>query len=131
MPFALIYSVNDDSESDESSMHSGSMAHPPQISLEGSLGVPAHHPAAVESIDLRYSDEGFAPYMRDSMADPSNPVVLSKEEGTLPSRLVDGLEKRGFGESCRTVVVFPVHPTTAGGCRRRLHRHRRQPPAAI
>lgn len=112
VPFALIYSVKEDAESDMSSLHSGSAAHPPQITLEGSLGVPEGHPAAATSLDLRSSDEGFAPYMRQSMATGGAPVVLSEETGTLPSHLIEGLHWRGFGDPCRTLVVFPVLPTT-------------------
>jgi len=112
VPFALIYSVTDDMESEVSSMHSGSLANPPQITLEGSLGVPEGHPAAVTSMDLRLSDEGFAPYMRDVLAHPSTPVVLRTDDGTLPEELIEGLAWRGFGDACRTIVVFPVHPTT-------------------
>ncbi|KAK3393847.1 hypothetical protein B0H63DRAFT_29906 [Podospora didyma] len=113
VPFALIYSVAD--ESDKSSMNSGSSSNPPQIVLEGTLGVPDGHPVAVSSIDLRrYSDEGFAPYMRESMAKTDCPIILSEEDGTLPSHLLEGLSWRGFGDPCRAIVVFPVHPTTAG-----------------
>lgn len=112
VPFALIYSVGDDSDSDVSSMHSGSLANPPQICLEGSLGAPANHPAAVTNLDLRSSDEGFAPYMREVMAHPSIPVVLRAQDGTLPEELIEGLAWRGFHDPCRTIVVFPVHPTT-------------------
>ncbi|KAH8883669.1 hypothetical protein GQ53DRAFT_752891 [Thozetella sp. PMI_491] len=112
VPFALIYSVSDGAESEAASMHSGSMASPLQLMLEGSLGVPEGHPVAATSLDLRTSTEGFAPYMRAAMADPDTPIILSKEAGTFPSSLVDGLAWRGFGDPCRTVVVFPVHPTT-------------------
>ncbi len=113
VPFALIYSVFEDSESDVSSMHSASLSSAPQIMLEGSLGVPADHPAAVSNIDLRTSNEGFAPYMRETMVGAGTPGVLSREAGTLPSGLVDGLERRGVGDPCRTVVVLRVHPTTS------------------
>lgn len=112
VPFALLYSVIDESDSDVSSMHSGSLANLPRISLEGSLGAPPGHPAAVATMDLRSSDDGFAPYMRDVLAHPSTPVVLRTEDGTLPEELVEGLAWRGFGDPCRTIVVFPVHPTT-------------------
>ncbi|KAL1852359.1 hypothetical protein Daus18300_012254 [Diaporthe australafricana] len=112
IPFALIYSVSEDSESEVSSMHSGSVVNPPTIALEGSIGIPAGHPSAIPSIDLRTSDEGFAPYMRKSMAQPTVPVVLSKEDGTLPHGLIEGIQWRGFGDPSRTIVVFPVHPTT-------------------
>jgi PAS domain S-box-containing protein len=112
VPFALLYSVGEDSESDVSSMNSGSFANPPQIVLEGSLGVPDGHPCAVTAIDLRTSEEGFAPYMRDSMTQSASPIILSEEDCTLPVELVQGLSPRGFGDACRNVVVFPVHPTT-------------------
>lgn len=112
IPFALIYSVTEDSESEVSSMHSGSVVNPPSISLEGSIGVSAGHPAATASIDLRTSDEGFAPYMRKSMAQQTVPIVLSKDDGTLPQSLLEGIQWRGFGDPSRNIVVFPVHPTT-------------------
>ncbi|KAH8742304.1 hypothetical protein F5883DRAFT_671880 [Diaporthe sp. PMI_573] len=112
IPFALIYSVTEDSESEVSSMHSGSVVNPPQIILEGSIGISADHPAATPWIDLKTSEEGFAPYMRRSMAQPMVPVVLSKDDGTLPQSLIEGIEWRGFGDPSRNIVVFPVHPTT-------------------
>ncbi|KAJ4401877.1 hypothetical protein N0V85_005426 [Neurospora sp. IMI 360204] len=114
VPFALIYSVAEDSESEAASINSGSVTNPPQIILEGSVGVPKGHPTAVQSIDLRTSDEGFAPYMRDSMAHPTNPIILSESDGSLPHELIEGFDWRGFGDPCQTIVVFPVHPTTAG-----------------
>lgn len=110
VPFALLYSVDDGGDSDLSSMHSGGLWNPPQIVLEGSIGVPPGHPAAVPSIDLRSSDAGFATYMRDSMSSPNEPIVLSEEDGTLPEHLLDGLEWKGFGDKPRTIVVFPVNP---------------------
>ncbi|KAK5657051.1 hypothetical protein OQA88_3577 [Cercophora sp. LCS_1] len=116
VPFALIYSVDDGNhnESEVSSMHSGSFSNPPQIVLEGSIGVPDGHPSAVGVLDLKLSEDGFAPYMRESMSDLSGPVILSEEDGTLPTHLLQGLTWRGFGDPCRTIVVFPVHPTNAG-----------------
>ncbi|KAL6413602.1 sensory transduction histidine kinase [Ilyonectria robusta] len=112
VPFALIYSVKDDTESEASSLHSGSMAHSHQLVLEGSLGVPDGHPAALSNLDLRQSDEGFAPYMRQSMSAGGVPIVLSQQAGTLPSNLIQGLKWRGFGDPSQTLVVFPVTPTT-------------------
>ncbi len=111
VPFALIYSVFEDSESDVSSMHSASLSSAPQIMLEGSLGVPADHPAAVSNIDLRTSNEGFAPYMRETMVGAGTPVVLSREAGTLPSVLVDGLEAKGG-------LATRAGPWSCSGCTR-------------
>ncbi|KAF6831997.1 histidine kinase hhk13p [Colletotrichum musicola] len=114
VPFALIYSVKEDNESEVSSMHSGSIAHPPLLQLEGTLGVPAGHPTALTHLDLKSSDEGFAPYMRQSMTMQGAPIVLSAETGNLPTKLLEGLDWRGFGDPSRTIVILPVHPTTAG-----------------
>ncbi|KAI0599920.1 hypothetical protein F4775DRAFT_591024 [Biscogniauxia sp. FL1348] len=112
VPFNLVYSVTDDSESDVSSMHSGSWMNPPQLNLEASLGVPKGHPCLVNSLDLRTSTEGFAPYMRESMSNSGKPVILSADNGTLPNNLMDGFDWRGGGEPCHSIVIFPVHPTT-------------------
>ncbi|KAH7155493.1 hypothetical protein B0J13DRAFT_227371 [Dactylonectria estremocensis] len=114
VPFALIYSVKDDTESEASSLHSGSMAHAPQLVLEGSIGVPDGHHAALTNLDLRYSDEGFAPHMRQCMTAGGVPIVLSREAGNLPSNLVEGVQWRGFGDASQTLVVLPVTPTTTG-----------------
>ncbi|KAF4974490.1 hypothetical protein FZEAL_8612, partial [Fusarium zealandicum] len=114
VPFALVYSAKEDTESEVSSMHSGSLIHSPQLVLEGSLGVPDGHPAALSHLDLRQSDDGFAPYMRQSMAAGGAPIVLSEEDGTLPMNLIEGLHWRGFGDPSKTLVIFPVIPTTTG-----------------
>ncbi|CAK7273827.1 hypothetical protein SEPCBS119000_005857 [Sporothrix epigloea] len=127
IPFALIYSVvgssssNGDDESEVSSILSNNLAGPPSLVLEGSLGVSHNHSAVVHALDLRTSDEGFAPYMRQAMAAPNggfpsatlSPVVLSAEDGTLPTELLSELRaERGFIDPCHTVVVFPVqHPS--------------------
>ncbi|KAI1182147.1 histidine kinase [Nemania serpens] len=112
VPFNLVYSVVEDQESDICSMHSGSWINPPQLNLEASLGVPPNHPCLIKSLDLKTSNEGFAPYMRESMSNLGRPVTLSAEQGTLPEGVMDGFHWRGSGEPCRSVVIFPVHPTT-------------------
>ncbi|PHH73226.1 hypothetical protein CDD82_5601 [Ophiocordyceps australis] len=112
VPFSLIYSIREDSGSEVSSLHSGSFVPFSQLVLEGSPGVPQGHVSAPSLMDLKTSEEGFAPYMRQCMATGGEPVVLSEEAGTLPPDLIEGFEWRGFGDACRTIVVFPVVPTT-------------------
>ncbi|KAF5130653.1 Hybrid signal transduction histidine kinase K [Metarhizium anisopliae] len=112
IPFSIIYSVREEYEGEVSSLHSGSLLPPSQLALAGSPGVPDGHVAAPPSLDLKSSDEGFAPYMRQCMAMGGAPVVLSEEAGNLPKRLLDGLQCRGFPDPCSTVVVLPVVPTT-------------------
>ncbi|KAK1752528.1 hypothetical protein QBC47DRAFT_59888 [Echria macrotheca] len=114
VPFALIYSVDDGNDSDVSSMHSASFHGPPRILLEGSIGVPEGHRIAVPAMDLKSSNEGLGRYMRESLSCPTEPIVLSESDGSLPTDLLDDLAWGGYGDRCRTIVVFPVHPTTAG-----------------
>ena len=112
VPFNLIYSVVEQDESDICSMHSGSWMNPPQLNLEASLGIPPGHPCLIGCLDLKTSNEGFAPYMRESMSNHGRPVILSAEQGTLPESLMEGFHWRGGGEPCHSIVIFPVHPTT-------------------
>ncbi|PFH56161.1 hypothetical protein XA68_16967 [Ophiocordyceps unilateralis] len=112
VPFSLIYSIKEDAESEVSSLQSGSFMHSPQIVLEGSPCVPEGHAAAPPFLDLRTSDEGFAPYMRQCIQDGGEPLVLSASDGSLPKDLIEGIEWGGFGDACTTIVIFPVVPTT-------------------
>jgi len=77
-------------------MQSGSLAAAPSCVLEATIGVPGGHKASVSPLDLKTSEEGFAPYLRESMK-TDRPVLLTTEEGTLSSELIEGLEWRGFG----------------------------------
>lgn len=112
VPFCLVYSVREDTDSEVSSMHSGSMINPPQLILESSIGVPEGHPAAATQLDMKNSNEGFAPYLRQSMAMGSGPIYLSREEGTLPEGLIDNIRSRAFGDVGTSVIIFPIVPTT-------------------
>jgi hypothetical protein len=85
-----------------------------QCVLEGSLGVPEGHRSAESPLNLQKSGGGFAPYLRESMKS-KGAVLLTTEDGTLSYDLIDGLKWRGWGDSCRAVVVCPIHPTT-GEC---------------
>lgn len=106
-PFVLLYSVTGDPDSDSSSMHSNSMG-VKQCVLEGSLGIPDGHPAAAPLIDLRNGSEYFAQVFREAIKG-DRPILLSTEEGTLDTNLLEGLESRGFGDPCIAAVCCPVH----------------------
>ena len=112
VPFSIIYSIKEETESDASSLHSGGMLPSSQLVLEGCNGVPEGHPSAPATIDLKSSEDGFAPYLRQCMSVGGAPCVLSELNGTLPKDLMEGFEWRGFGEPCTSVVILPVVPTT-------------------
>lgn len=111
IPLALIYSVGDEGDSETSSMHSSSLLTTKHCFLSGSLGVPAGHRCAPAELDLGSSIEGFAPAFRDAVK-ADRPVLLQEEDGTLPNGFVGDVERRGFGDPCRSVVICPIHPTT-------------------
>lgn len=111
-PFVLLYSVADDADSDASSIHSINYSTSGmQCTLEGTLGVPEGHPAAPASMDLRVGNEGFAPVFREVIK-TDKPVVLEVGSKDLPPSLLQDMEQRGFGDTCRSVVICPIHPTT-------------------
>ncbi|CAD6501389.1 BgTH12-01641 [Blumeria graminis f. sp. triticale] len=111
IPFALLYSVGDDLDSDVSSTNNGPPSQFSQCILEGSLGIPVGHRALRSPLDFKHSNETFAPSFRQAMK-VNNPIVLSTEDKTLPKSLVEGLASRGFGDLCRIAVVCPIRPTT-------------------
>ncbi|KAI9892700.1 MAG: hypothetical protein M1814_001120 [Vezdaea aestivalis] len=110
-PFVLVYSVADDNESDNSSVHSNSYTTGRHCILEGSLGIPDGHHAAPQSMDLKSSETGFCKYFRESIY-TDRPVVLDTESGNLDGSLIEGFDPRGFGDPARSVVVFPIHAAT-------------------
>ena len=111
VPFALVYSANEENRGEVSSTKSGSiMSYPiPKVALEATIGIKKNHPAAVPYLDLATNDEGFAPYMKQSMSS-GKPIILSKEAGTFPDTLVEGLDWVGYGEAPHTLIVLAVHP---------------------
>lgn len=136
-PFVLLYSVADESDSDSSSIHSNSLIGTKQCYLEGALGVPSDHPVAPTQSELKDGQDGFVPIFREVMK-LDKPVLLDivfpdghvqntdsavhssadgggvPHSGTaqIPFDMLDGIQWRGFGDPCRSVVVCPVHPTT-------------------
>lgn len=115
IPFNLIYSTSkDEAESDMLSIRSGSLALPSLLTLEASSGTPDGHPAAPKTLNLNTSEDGFAPYMRQSIRMGGVPIVLSEQDGTLPANLIEGIQWRGFGDACRTIVIHPIDSTSCG-----------------
>jgi PAS domain S-box-containing protein len=112
-PFALVYSVVDDSETDDSgSVSSGSSLSMKSCELQGALGIPEGHPAAPQRIDLKRGRGGFVQTFRDSMQ-TREPRLLKITDGTLSESMMEGFEWRGFGEPCKLAVALPIRVTTA------------------
>ncbi|KAL8243956.1 hypothetical protein R6Q59_010214 [Mikania micrantha] len=110
VPFALLYSIVNADECDNESSSSGSFMNSKSCMLEGSIAVPTGHPAVPTRLDLRQSKEGFIPSFREAMR-TREPTRLLVKDGSLPERLLQGIEWRGFGEACKEAVIFPLRPT--------------------
>ncbi|CAN8100386.1 unnamed protein product [Discula destructiva] len=118
VPLAALYSVTDDSLTGlmqnfpESRPHlSGNSSK--LCRFESGLGVPEGHALASPSISLRTGDDGPAPLFRKALKSQA-PLILQTKDGSLPESLLHGLEWRGFGDACRSVVILPIRPTRDG-----------------
>ena len=109
-PFVMLYSVAEDIDSEASSIESSSAPGIRHCILEGTLGVPEGHPAAPSRIDLGAGGEFFARLFRESMKS-DRPYYLKIENGTEISNVLEGLQWRGFGDSCRDLVCCPIFLT--------------------
>ena len=109
-PFVLVYSVSDEADSDASSSQSNNASGMKQCVLEGKLGVPDGHKAALQYLDLKAGTDFFAKVFRQAMKS-DRPALLRVEDGTLDPDLLEGLEWRGFGDPCQAAVVCPIHLT--------------------
>ena len=89
-PFAILYSVSEDSDSDSSSIHSSSLIGTKQCFLEGTLGVPQGHPSAPDQMELKTSMDGFAPVFREVMK--TDKPVLLRVAGTTEEEPILGCE---------------------------------------
>lgn len=107
-PFALLYSVLDDIDSDspQSSIHSGTGGHK-HCCLEGVMGITSSHPVSVSSFELQSGHEYLAMVFRDAMR-KDTPTYLSIEDGTLDPTLVKDVKDYGIDAPCTAAVCCPI-----------------------
>ncbi|KAH6625245.1 hypothetical protein C7974DRAFT_312570 [Boeremia exigua] len=110
VPFALLYSIVDNDDTDTASASSDSTISLKSCVLEGSIGIPEGHPASPRRLDLKRSQEGFVPAFREAMR-TREPTTLQTRDGTLPEALLEGITWRGYGDPCKEAIIFPVRPT--------------------
>ncbi|KAL6858123.1 hypothetical protein ACO1O0_005575 [Amphichorda felina] len=107
VPLAFLYSLKEDGEA-------GSLGSryncPRTCRLVGALGVPKGHAIAPDTLQLRETDEGLAPSFREALK-TQVPLLVQKKDGSLPERLLTGLEWRGFGDACQAAVILSLRPT--------------------
>jgi PAS domain-containing protein len=106
IPFALLYSAD--------MVGDGSVPNPDpgrKCTLRGSFGLPEGSIAGPAQLDLE-DDFGFAPYLQQATTSRSS-VTVPLDNGSPVARLVQGVQWRGFGDSCKTAVVCPLQPTSS------------------
>jgi signal transduction histidine kinase/CheY-like chemotaxis protein len=107
--FATVYSVGEFEGSDSASNSSSSNILSKRGTLQGTIGVPAAHPAALGKVDFQ-SVDGMIPHLRDAVL-ANAPILLRDEDGTLPEILLDGIQFGGFEIPSKEVLVIPVTST--------------------
>jgi signal transduction histidine kinase len=112
VPFALIYSNEDDSVSSTSSSWANSLR---RYQLHGSLGIDQNNAAIPKSFDLtdRKSVYGVARACRDAIIGKKT-VVLRRHDNTLPADLATAIPGRGWEDPIEAVCVMPIAVNAAG-----------------
>jgi signal transduction histidine kinase len=112
VPFALIYSNDDDSVSSASSSWANSLR---RYQLHGSLGIDQNNAAIPKTFDLtdRKSVYGLARACRDAILGKKT-VVLRRHDNTLPADLATAIPGRGWEDPIEAVCVMPVAINAAG-----------------
>ncbi|KAF1835179.1 hypothetical protein BDW02DRAFT_638833 [Decorospora gaudefroyi] len=114
VPLALLYSVSDSEDADNSSCHSSNSIPISTRSciLEGSVGVPRGHAISPEEFSLNKTDDPLILAFIEAMQ-TVEPKMLEMKNGTLPESLLEGIEWRGYGDPCREAIILPLRPTNA------------------
>lgn len=105
VPLAAVYSVHEDRQPRHLLTNLDRTCR-----FEGGLGVPEGHILASSSIPLADENGELAPVFRRALQS-QYPLLLETHHETLPQSLISGLQWRGFGDACRSVVVCPIRPT--------------------
>jgi PAS domain S-box-containing protein len=113
VPFALLYSVADsDDSTPDSQCSDGTPVATKTCVLEGSIGVPPGHPISPHQFDTKESDRPLIPAFSEAIQ-TLKPSMLHTNNDTLPKSLLEGIEWRGYEDSCRQAMVLPLRPTNA------------------
>ncbi|KAI5251064.1 hypothetical protein E4T42_04636 [Aureobasidium subglaciale] len=112
VPFALIYSNEEDSTSSVSSSWANSLR---QYQLHGSMGIDQNNAAIPTTFDLtdRKSVYGLARACREATVTRKT-VILRRHDNTLPADLATAIPGRGWDDPIEAVCVMPVEINAAG-----------------
>ncbi|EFQ90281.1 hypothetical protein CFE70_006075 [Pyrenophora teres f. teres 0-1] len=112
VPFALLYAAERHVSAEMPSMTSpGSIPPLDGCVLKGTIGVAANHPIAPTNININDDSYVLHPAILRA-ARSGKATVVHLDDLPEPSRVLDGIEWRGYGDPCRILIVCPIIPTT-------------------
>ncbi|KAL5380926.1 hypothetical protein DPSP01_007462 [Paraphaeosphaeria sporulosa] len=112
-PFALLYAAEDFSVQTRPSVSTpGISSEIDKFVLKGSIGVDAGHPIAPPTIDLQNDSCVFKSHLKRSVRTMTT-VVVHFSDMDLPEGLRDGIDWKGFGDPCRSLLLCPIQPTNS------------------
>ncbi|KAF2669273.1 hypothetical protein BT63DRAFT_479137 [Microthyrium microscopicum] len=106
---AMIYTHDSSSSEGDSNQDVNDMS---QLLLRGSFGIPTNHPTAMPEVRLNSTESGLERFC-SICYETGRPVVLHREDGTLPPELLANVITKDFGEECRAVVISPLRYDTS------------------
>ncbi|KAF2502660.1 hypothetical protein BU16DRAFT_16651 [Lophium mytilinum] len=109
VPFALLYSVQEDDRfNDTASVSTTSTQPPKRCLLKGAIGVETGHPIAPSEIDLTDVSKLFVPQLhRVAKSRKTMLMNISVDH----SELLEGIAWRGYGDPCSELIITPILPT--------------------
>lgn len=123
VPYAVIYSVEEEDEDDANSLSQDSgfslsqdsgLPRNPNVPrrciLEGSVGLPSDHPSILKSFELTESSSDVSGFAKGcyKASEHRKMITLRESDGSLPSDLAVSVPGRGFGDTPQTVVFLPI-----------------------
>ncbi|KAB2578695.1 hypothetical protein BFW01_g9604 [Lasiodiplodia theobromae] len=112
--YALLYSVSEDGVRVDEEPDTSK---PKSCFLEGTIGIPKDHPAAIPSFVLTEGNEGFSVHFRRAWTS-SQPALLRTDDGSLTDPISDlCVEGRGFDQPSTTAIVLPIPPLSGTSIR--------------
>ncbi|KAH6870423.1 hypothetical protein BKA58DRAFT_176608 [Alternaria rosae] len=112
VPFALLYAAERHVSAQIPSVSSpGSIPPLEGCVLKGTIGVSADHPIAPATVNIN-EDTYILHAFLSRAAKSGKATVVHVEDLPDPTRALQGIDWKGYGDPCRTLVICPIIPTT-------------------
>lgn len=112
VPFALLYAAERHVSAQIPSMSSpGSIPPLEGCILKGTIGVPVGHPIAPATVNIN-QDSYILHAFLSRAAKSGKATVVHLNDLPAPTTALEGIDWRGYGDPCRTLVICPIIPTT-------------------